>query len=177
MTGQDRLLRSSLPEVLATDYIRTARAEQAVDEGRRSGSQRQRRQDQMLEPTPTTRRQPIQAHGKEQDQHDSQEEVGDRLPDQREHHAEAVDDRVGKQRRQNAHGYRDDERDQQRQAHQLQRGRHAAEHHVHGGLLVPNRHAEVALNGSANEIDVLHGQRTVEAERLAQLRHILRRRV
>ena len=50
------------------------------------------------------------------------------------------------------------------------------EDHAHGRPLLADGRAEVAAESRAEEVDVLHGERTVEAEQGARVRDLLLRR-
>ena len=103
-------------------------------------------------------------------------EIRNRDADERQRHRAVVDDRAApdggddaeRQRNQHGHGHR--------RERELRGRGHALENLLQHRLIVSQRHAEVAAHQSLEKRSVLHEQRAIEAETLAELRDVFRRR-
>ena len=80
-------------------------------------------------------------------------------------------------RRDHADGHADEDGEAERARRQQERGGQPLEHHLEGRPLRPDRRAEIAVQGVAEEARVLKHQRRVEAQRALKRLHLLGRGV
>jgi len=90
------------------------------------------------------------------------------MPDDREAHGQDVEGAAAMERGEDAERQRHGDGEEQRGERQLQRRRQAFHHEPQRRLLVTEARAEVAPEGVAEEARVLHAERLIEAEHLAE---------
>ena len=120
-------------------------------------------------------RQPAELDGKHNRKQRPKPEVRNRDADERQRHCAVVDGRAAPDGRDNAERQRNQHGDGHRRERQLRGRRHALENLLQHRLIVSQRHAEIAARQSLEKRSVLHEQRPVEAEPLAELRDVFRR--
>ena len=134
-----------------------------------------RRQHEMRERPASADRQPAELDGKHDREQRPQPEVRNRDADERQRHRAVVDGRAAPDGGDDAERQRNQHGDGHRRERQLRGRRHALENLLQHRLIVPQRHAEIAARQPLEKRSVLHEQRPVEAETLAELRDVLRR--
>jgi hypothetical protein len=139
-------------------------------------AKRDRRQDHRAHAVDAGRGHHAEGDGEQQDQQDAAPEGRHALPDQHERHQEALEPRAAPHRHQDAGRQSDADRDDQRAAREVERVGQAR--HDDGGdrHALHQRLAEVEARELRQVVEILHMQRPVEAERVAQGLGVLARR-
>ncbi len=122
-------------------------------------------------------RQPLQDHGKQQDQQDADQERRQRHAEQRAHHHQLRHQAATAQCRIDTHRDAEQQGDDGRGDRQLQRGRQALDDQRRDFAALTQAEAEFALHGIADKTSKLDRERPVEPEIGAQLGALIRRRI
>ena len=131
------------------------------------GAERQRRQHHVRQRAASRRGQHPEVQREDQDQDDPEPEGRDALADEGGHQGEAIGHAVPARGRQDSDRDPHESRQEQCRRRQLERRRQGRQHERQGGLVVPQREAEVPRHGPPQKTHVLQGQRVSEAELFA----------
>src|SRR6266480_2254958 len=104
------------PDVVLVQHLEHPRACEPRDARGREEPERDRRQQEVLEPPPTRRGQQVPLDREDEDQHDAEPEGRHRLAEESDDRRDVVERRVAPHRRDDAGGHRQHERDQERRA-------------------------------------------------------------
>ena len=107
--------------VLLVQLVDHRRPHHLRDAPRDRQRKREPRHDQLLERAGSRRRQPVELHGEEQDQHGAEPELRQRQPEQRRGHRRRVRGGAGPRRREHAERDRDQQRNREPEADELER--------------------------------------------------------
>jgi hypothetical protein len=135
------------------------------------------RDDALIERHISGGRQPFEPYREEVDQHDRQHECRHRQLAECDRGHQAVEDAAIADRAEDAERYADREGDQLSEQHQLKGHRQTLEDCRQHLLPGAERSAEIADEGAAEPMQVLHDERLVESHLAAQCRDFFRRRL